>query len=285
MDRLTDSQNRFTEEGEQFEQAPGGLTKITTDTEDMPSTHTKLLSSPIYAVFVESSQMQSRKKADDIVGTSSSSPKRNLERRGRARKIERKGDKEAQGLYSSFQTPEFASTLTSDTDFGENSESEALVLQRADDESPPFIPCASYIDFFVPELFDIQPTLPVRELTDLSAPEDDPHSYQPSASISSSQTTQAEIKAEYLQFVVVSIMWCWRLVWQGFWLLKTALRVLVHEGFASEIVNSVVIDSCEFTDDPCEFADDSIDGSAEPVPPRIRLFILISIRSFMLKIY
>jgi hypothetical protein len=90
MDRLTDSQNRFTEEGEQFEQAPGGLTKITTDTEDMPSTHTKLLSSPIYAVFVESSQMQSRKKADDIVGTSSSSsPKRNLERRGRARKIEK----------------------------------------------------------------------------------------------------------------------------------------------------------------------------------------------------
>jgi hypothetical protein len=41
--------------------------EITTDTEDMPSTHTKIL----YAIFVESSQTQSRKKADDIVGTSS----------------------------------------------------------------------------------------------------------------------------------------------------------------------------------------------------------------------
>ncbi|KAJ7315571.1 hypothetical protein DFH08DRAFT_820491 [Mycena albidolilacea] len=125
MDRLTDSQNRFTEEGEQFEQAPGGLTKITTDTEDMPSTHTKPLSSLIYAVFFESSQMQSRKKADDIVGTSSSSsPKRNLERRGRARKIERKGDKEAQaygthassgegaGLLHTYHCPRGARTST-----------------------------------------------------------------------------------------------------------------------------------------------------------------------------
>jgi hypothetical protein len=168
---------------------------------------------------------------------------------------------------SDVKLTEFASALVPDTDFGANSKSEALVSQRADDESPPFIPCASYIDFFVPELFDIQPTLPVRESTDLSAPEDDPHSYQSSASISSSQSTQAEIKAEYLQSIVVWIMWYWRLVWQGFWMLKTALRVLVHEGFASEIVNSVVIDSCEFTDNPCEFADDCIDGFAEPVPP------------------
>ncbi|KAJ7710165.1 hypothetical protein B0H14DRAFT_2646143 [Mycena olivaceomarginata] len=98
MDRLTDSQNRFTEEGEQFEQVPGGLTKITTDTEDMPSTHTKLLSSPIYTVFVESSQMQSRKKADDIVGTSSSPPQNGIWSGGAGHeKIERKGDKEAQG--------------------------------------------------------------------------------------------------------------------------------------------------------------------------------------------
>jgi hypothetical protein len=43
--------------------------------------------------------------------------------------------------------------------------------------------------------------------------------------------------------------------------------VLVHEGFAPEIVNSVVIDSCEITDNPCEFADDSISGFTEPVPP------------------
>jgi hypothetical protein len=150
--------------------------------------------------------------------------------------------------------------LVPDTEFGANSESEALLLQHADDESPPFIPCTSYIDFFVPELFDIQPTLPVRESTDLSAREGDPPSYQPSASISSLQSTQAEIKAEYLQFIVVWIMLCWRIVSQGFWLLKAALRVLVHEGFASEIANSVVIDSGEF-------ADDSIDSFAEPRPP------------------
>jgi hypothetical protein len=44
------------------EQTPGGLTEITTDTEDMVSTHTKLLSSSIHTIFVESSQTQSRKK-------------------------------------------------------------------------------------------------------------------------------------------------------------------------------------------------------------------------------
>ncbi|KAF8131741.1 hypothetical protein K438DRAFT_1788205 [Mycena galopus ATCC 62051] len=111
------------------------------------------------------------------------------------------------------------------------------------------------------------PTLPLRESTDLSAPENDPPSYQPSASISSLQSTQAEIKAEYLQFIVVWIMLGWRIVSQGFWLLKTALRVIVLEGFASKIANSVVIDSSDFTGNSREFADDSIDSFAEPVPP------------------
>ncbi|KAF8132684.1 hypothetical protein K438DRAFT_1787871 [Mycena galopus ATCC 62051] len=107
----------------------------------------------------------------------------------------------------------------------------------------------------------------LTELANLSVPENDPPSYQPSASISSLQSTQAEIKAEYLQFIVVWIMLGWRIVSQGFWLLKTALRVIVLEGFASEIANSVVIDSSDFTGNSREFADDSIDSFAEPVPP------------------
>jgi hypothetical protein len=53
---------------------------------------------------------------------------------------------------SDAKLTELASALAPDTEFGANS------------------------DFFVPELFDIQPTLPVRESTDLSAPEDDPSS-------------------------------------------------------------------------------------------------------------
>ncbi|KAJ7728185.1 hypothetical protein B0H14DRAFT_2640764 [Mycena olivaceomarginata] len=53
---------------EEGEQTPGGLAQINTDTEDMPSTHTKLLSSPIYAVFVESSQTQAEKRRSTFGG-------------------------------------------------------------------------------------------------------------------------------------------------------------------------------------------------------------------------
>ncbi|KAJ6546026.1 hypothetical protein DFH09DRAFT_1321269 [Mycena vulgaris] len=81
-------------------------------------------------------------------------------------------------------------------------------FQRA--EPQPFFPCASYVDYFVPELFELNSDCVSK--TDLHPleriePEDDPPSYEQSISTPHSSFTYARprLKAEYLRFILSSI--------------------------------------------------------------------------------
>ncbi|KAF7342360.1 hypothetical protein MVEN_01824600 [Mycena venus] len=134
------------------------------------------------------------------------------------------------------------------------------------------VPHACYVDFFVPELFDIQADIRIHEPAEFpyrGPPENVPPGYHwfVLTLVSSFSYMQVRIKAEYLPLTFTWIMLCWKLISEGLWLIMTAFRVLVHEGFTSEIVNSVVIDSSELTGNPDEFGDGNIDVFAEPAPP------------------
>ncbi|KAJ7853248.1 hypothetical protein B0H13DRAFT_1904230 [Mycena leptocephala] len=154
-----------------------------------------------------------------------------------------------------------------------NSSKKSHDFQHKIVESSSSVPRISYVNFFVPGLFDIEPEMRAchsHEFSNSGAPDDDLPSHRPSisASTSSFPFVQVRIKAEYLQFIISWLVLCWRLVLQGFCSIKSAIQPPFCDDSVPEIPDPVVIDSCEPMDDDRDFCgQDSIDIFAEPVPP------------------
>jgi hypothetical protein len=154
-----------------------------------------------------------------------------------------------------------------------NSSKKSHDFQHKIVESPSSVPCTSYVDFFVPGLFDIETEMRAcysHEFSDSGAPDDDPPSHRSSISASMSRFpfAQVRIKAEYLQFIISWLVLCWRLVFQGFCSIRSAIQPLFCDDSVAEIPDPVAIDSWEPMDDDRDFCgQDSIDIFAEPVPP------------------
>ncbi|KAJ7861605.1 hypothetical protein B0H13DRAFT_1900445 [Mycena leptocephala] len=148
-------------------------------------------------------------------------------------------------------------------------------------ESKSFFSDASYVDYFVPELFDVEnaeSTSESVEFTDFCAPGDDPPSYQPStaASKSSFPFTQPQIRAEYLYFIVSWIFGCLNLLAQGLFRVLSILPVFIQDEPDLEPhpeQDLRLIQSCEPFNDALDVRrQDCVGLLAEPVPPDKSLF-------------
>ncbi|KAJ7648673.1 hypothetical protein DFH06DRAFT_1423371 [Mycena polygramma] len=112
----------------------------------------------------------------------------------------------------------------------------------------PFFPCASYVDYFVPELFDIEPeVLSCECLTELDVSEDAPPSYQESlfAPTSSCVYGRPRIKAEFMSLILTWMFACLSLLTRWFCTMISAVRMLAYAEFRPEIR---VLSLCESAD-------------------------------------
>ncbi|KAJ7099648.1 hypothetical protein C8R44DRAFT_888357 [Mycena epipterygia] len=159
---------------------------------------------------------------------------------------------------------------------GINSTTNSPNFEHIITESQFSIPCSSYVDLFVPELFDIQTDIHVREPAEFAyfgTPDDDPPGYPRfiATSMSSFSFAQVQMKAEYLQFIIPWLLLCWNLLSRVFFRVVTALRAFVHDNSTSEAdleQDFVAIEPCSPTDDAPDFrGQDSVEISCEPVPP------------------
>ncbi|KAJ7339712.1 hypothetical protein DFH08DRAFT_875422 [Mycena albidolilacea] len=130
------------------------------------------------------------------------------------------------------------------------------------------IRCASYVDFFVPELFDIDQQSLVHvesfKIPVCDAQVDDPPSYQPPIpAIPSPPLTKAQIKAEYLELIMLWLIFLWSLLSQGFRLVKSAIPYNWDDS-ALDLRDYGV----NITDDVRDICgQDEVEVYADPVPP------------------
>ncbi|KAJ6548045.1 hypothetical protein B0H10DRAFT_2383362 [Mycena sp. CBHHK59/15] len=132
----------------------------------------------------------------------------------------------------------------------------------------PFFSCASYVDYFMPELLESDskfciPQDRVSESivpTECLEPEDDPPSYQESISPSQSSFKRSShrFKAEYMRNIILYIAVCWQfffralygftLVFSGFWRSHGELNTIHDSEHATEHEEAPDIAEHEFTE-------------------------------------
>jgi hypothetical protein len=130
------------------------------------------------------------------------------------------------------------------------------------------IRCASYIDFFVPELFDMdeqyQAHVASFKIPVCDVQVDDPPSYQPSIpAIPSPPLTKAQIKAEYLELIVLGLIFLWSLLSQGFRFVKSAIPYICEDS-ALEL-RDYAVEITHGARDIC--GQDEVEVYADPMPP------------------
>ncbi|KAF8177797.1 hypothetical protein K438DRAFT_1769895 [Mycena galopus ATCC 62051] len=146
-------------------------------------------------------------------------------------------------------------------------------------ESCPNVESASFVDFFVPELFDIPVDTDVGNSSGsaVHTPGDSLPSHRETTSevMSRFSFARAYMKAEYLQLIISFFVVCFNVFCCAFWPVKLALQAFAHcdndsDGiFEAEETPSKSCDakshSTSYSSDPQ--SQDRVDFSAEPVPP------------------
>ncbi|KAJ7366308.1 hypothetical protein DFH08DRAFT_833966 [Mycena albidolilacea] len=132
-------------------------------------------------------------------------------------------------------------------------------------ELQPFYPCASYVDYFVPQLFEANPEPVDQPVGVAEVPEpDDPPSYQlPIPAIPSPPITKPQIKAEYLELIVLWLIFFWSLLLQGFRFVKSVIPYKCEDS-ALEL-RDYTVDITHDARDIC--SQDEVEFNADPVPP------------------